>query len=354
MIRFKRWAHAVPVLAICLLGFAPLPSAAATVYSNFYAFGDSLSDAGNDYNLTVGDLPRSPPYFFGHFSNGLTWADDVSKSLNFGAFAPSRKGGFNYAYGGATASRNVPGSHPEIPTIGTQVNTYLKSGSADPKALYSVWIGANDVIDALIDISKLKNPLSVDDAKAELTGSVAAEISALQLLVGAGANHILVGLLPDIGLIPRFNMTQEALGRELSIYYNTLLRTEADLLIPSSDLTYFDAFKLIDDAVADPSAFGLTNVSSACYTGGFTGGGTTCKDPDDYLFWDELHPTRIGHLAVANLALDALGIGSIAPVPLPSGLPLYGVALTTLGLISLVWRRGAVRRARQTYFSGSR
>ena len=45
------------------------------MFKTLFAFGDSLSDAGNDYYIDGGTDPASP-YYHGHFSNGLTWVED--------------------------------------------------------------------------------------------------------------------------------------------------------------------------------------------------------------------------------------------------------------------------------------
>jgi phospholipase/lecithinase/hemolysin len=82
-----------------------------TSYSTIYAFGDSLSDAGNAYLLTnspyAGTLglsaePVSPPYFqeiynnvtVGVFSNGPVWTQDLSTALGLGTLAPSGVGAY--------------------------------------------------------------------------------------------------------------------------------------------------------------------------------------------------------------------------------------------------------------------
>jgi hypothetical protein len=77
---------------------------AALQYSNLYAFGDSLSDAGNDWIGTAGLLPVSPPYFqtsYGPdgtltasvFSDGPVWVQDLSAELGTGTLRPSLYGG---------------------------------------------------------------------------------------------------------------------------------------------------------------------------------------------------------------------------------------------------------------------
>ena len=77
------------------------------MFKTVFAFGDSLSDAGNDYYIDGGTAPVSP-YYQGHFSNGLTWVEDLSKKLGLGTLTPSLRGGHDFAFGGA---RNWPDRH---------------------------------------------------------------------------------------------------------------------------------------------------------------------------------------------------------------------------------------------------
>jgi collagen type I/II/III/V/XI/XXIV/XXVII alpha len=82
-----------------------------TTFSTIYAFGDSLSDAGNAYLLTkspaastlgLSTQPVSPPYFqeiysnvtADVFSNGPVWTQDLSSALSLGTLAPSGVGAF--------------------------------------------------------------------------------------------------------------------------------------------------------------------------------------------------------------------------------------------------------------------
>ncbi len=87
-------------------------SSALPTYSTIYAFGDSLSDAGDLSLTTTAGLatePVSPPYFqesYGSipgnvFSNGPTWVQNLSIALGLGVLAPSLAGGTDFAYGGA-------------------------------------------------------------------------------------------------------------------------------------------------------------------------------------------------------------------------------------------------------------
>ena len=87
-------------------------------YSAIYAFGDSLSDAGN-LSITTSAAgatePVSPPYYkqqYGSisgnvFSNGPTWVQDLSIALGLGTLAPSLAGGTDFAYGGAETGHDA-------------------------------------------------------------------------------------------------------------------------------------------------------------------------------------------------------------------------------------------------------
>jgi phospholipase/lecithinase/hemolysin len=56
-----------------------------------------------------------------------------------------------------------------------------------------------------------------------------------------------------------------------------------------------------------------------------------CSNPSNYLFWDEIHPTAVGHSIIASAAAATL------PVPEPPFLSL--IAIGAIGL--LFARRGA-------------
>ena len=66
-----------------------------------------------------------------------------------------------------------------------------------------------------------------------------------------------------------------------------------------------DAYRLLNDLVAHPADFGLTNVTTACVTPYVLP--FTCDSPDEYLFWDGIHPTKAVHAIIAAEAGSVLG-----------------------------------------------
>ncbi len=118
-------------------------------FSRIYAFGDSLTDAGNDYVASLGLVPTSLIYSNGRFSNGPTWVQDLAKSLGLPAVKPSLNGGTDYAYGGAETGQEP--LHTVLPIdLPAQLAEFLiQTPRPSAHALYALSIGANDVIDAI-------------------------------------------------------------------------------------------------------------------------------------------------------------------------------------------------------------
>ncbi len=320
-------------------------SSALPSYSAIYAFGDSLSDAGNVSLLTatVGTEPVSPPYAqetYGSttgnvFSNGPTWVQDLSTALGLGTLAPSLASGTDFAYGGAeTGSTPQNGGNPEIGLLSlpAQLQQFqAKVATPAANALYTISIGANDLFEILDSTS-----LTAQQQTADVNAAVTNEISFVNQLVGDGAKNLVVMDVPDLGKIPSYNQSGSAAeATRLADAYDTSLTSQLSS-IASSDavrINVINAFQLIDQAVADPAAYGLTNVTAPVWTGNFTSassGTLVSSDPavqDQYLFFDHEHPTETGHQALASTAEDELGGNNV--VVLPSGSQYYQAAAGT-------------------------
>jgi hypothetical protein len=81
----------------------------------------------------------------------------------------------------------------------------------------------------------------------------------------------------------------------------------------NSSLTihHLDVAALFSQAIADPAAFGLTNVSDSAAPGLVAGDSSyntslIVPNPNQYLFWDDLHPTQTVHAELAQYALEQL------------------------------------------------
>jgi phospholipase/lecithinase/hemolysin len=198
--------------------------------------------------------------------------------------------------------------------LNAETAAFASRGVNDPNGLYIVFSGANDIGDIL---SSNLNPATVF---ATLLNGIQ---NAIQAFKAAGAQTIVVPNVPDLGLTPEaLNSGTSLAATTLAATYNALLDAQL-AAVTGVNLIKFDTFGWLDQVVADPAAFGLSNVSSACYSGFlfFDPTATECANPEDYLFWDRAHPSAVGQALLADRLFDAIS-PEAQPVPEPSSLSL--------------------------------
>ncbi len=295
--RFASQALLFVLFVVALTSFAH-----AAAFTNVVAYGDSLSDNGNLFAFDGGTFPP-PPYYMGRMSNGPVAVEDLAASLHVPlldfAWIGATTGIGNIADGGnqtTLGTFGLPGMLPQYLNTANQVS---------PNSLVVVWGGANDF---------LSNGFSQNTANL----AVSDILSIVAQLQAQGVSHILVPGLPDLGLTPEFLGNSDATA--LSVYFNQLLLAG----LPSG-AKYFDSFGLLHQIVADPAAFGFTNVNTPCFDGV-----NVCSNPDEYLFWDDFHPTERGHEITAQYFERTV-------VPEPSTLLMLGSGV--LGLAGVARRK---------------
>lgn len=320
-------------------------------------FGDSLSDNGNLYKSFFKFLPKSPPYFQGRFSNGPTWAENVSDYYYKKYYIDS----VNYAVGGATTIYHNPTTKFAAPmTLEFEIYEYLFDSAFKNKnkVLYSIWIGGNDYLFYQKENEKV------------LTQKIVNKISwAIKKLIEHGGRNFLILNLPDLSKIP-FAKNNGSIDRLsiLSSLHNQKLAEEVKKLkaaYPDVKIMFINIYDVLNDVIADPKKYNqkyhinITDTTNACWQGGYTiknlspeglkkelqqttlqdknisnqidakqvsdfilsspdimqaymvgkayeQGLTPCSNANEHLFWDDIHPSSIVHQILAQAILENL------------------------------------------------
>ena len=276
-------------------------AAGAQTYNRLVVFGDSLSDNGNLYLSTGDTTPASPPYWEGRFSNGPVFSEMLG--FNAGSYMDSLAGSVNLAFGGArTDGQTMP------PGMRTQLGLYSVSGGKfGPGDLVSVLGGANNLFQGLPAAGASANPTA---ALGTVAKSAANDINDIVgQIAGMGAGTIMVVNLPALSTTPQFIGTPAAPLADFGVTtFNTALRSQLASTAaanPNSNIIQVDIFAAGKLISANPAAFGLKNMTDACFNGT-----TVCSNPNEYFYFDGVHPTTKGHAVMALLAQDYLYYGT--------------------------------------------
>jgi phospholipase/lecithinase/hemolysin len=297
--------------AVAIFGQTP-------AFTKVIVFGDSLSDTGNIAHRVRNKFGFSYPsglfdysdYRFTNSSDTVpssdkfagVWHEQLARTfLHLPVATNSLDGGANYAFGGATT---VDGStdrtvvhnpnpfaggdyHITIDNMGKQVADYLAAFTPDPKALYLLWGGGNDLFD--------------DASPAHVIATSKQVNTLIKRLAAAGARKFLVPNVPPLGAIPSYvGHTAKVISLDAaSASYRAKLNSDLDATISAlaaQGITirvyrvdiWFDLIRVL----ADPSKYGFTNVRDGAQF-------ETGTSADKYLFWDDIHPTTAGHYQIA-------------------------------------------------------
>ncbi|MBC2689405.1 esterase EstP [Pseudomonas kielensis] len=297
--------------------------AAPTPYSNFVVFGDSLNDAGQfaDPDGPVGATQRytnrvGPTYKDGSgevrsanstqlLGGKLGFSDDQTAASTSAVRAEQGLAdGNNWAVGGYRTDQILDSITTTSATGERSRPGYLPSNGlrADPNALYYLSGGGNDFLQG-----RILNPAQADAAAGRLVDSV-------QTLQQAGANYIMVWLLPDIGLTPAINGSPlQGFVSQLSTQFNTELVRQLQSV--DAEIIPLNIPVLLNEAFANPAQFGLAtdqNLTATCFSGnGCTenaryGINSATPDPSKLIYNDSVHPTEAGQRLIADYAYSLL------------------------------------------------
>ncbi len=279
------------------------------------SFGDSLSDVGTY-------APLASAVGGGRFTTnpGQVWSQDVAQYYGNTLTAAytidithklSAQGGYGYAEGGSTVE--TPANQYDFLTdvigniempVNQQLQSYLSAhGSFNSNQLVLVWAGANDVLRAG---SPPTGTTTVQTAASAL-GQLVTQI------VQAGATHVVVVNVPNVGLSPKGLAAADG-GANLTLLsqsFNNTLLSSLQANGVQNKVIWVDSYTWTTNLIANYKANGFvaSNNAQAC---------DPSKTPDDtsllcspatyvssnadqtYMFADDLHPTTRMHTLFAQ------------------------------------------------------
>lgn len=264
-------------------------------------FGDSLSDNGNYFKASKDSqnpMPL-PPYYLGRATNGMVWAEFLSAALDAKLE--------NYAHLGAlTFGFNA--KYPMATSLVAQLDEYLnnifeKNKDLD-KTLFVVWAGANNIF-----TMNYKEPWYTTKKLWRLSGDLKNSVKKLK---EKGARYVMVANLPDLGNIAltsdvdSYKNMQWFLSSLTNLENYFINKRVLSLADHKSDddfkIIYFDAHKMLKEFTQNAKKYGFKNTTNSCYTGvpaHLPSPNVACKNPQDYLFWDLVHPSAKAHCFTA-------------------------------------------------------
>ncbi|WP_252178163.1 autotransporter domain-containing protein [Endozoicomonas sp. 4G] len=294
------------------------PVQANELYSQFYSFGDSISDTGN---LKIDYHGRKVPL---KFSDKTLYNQNVAGTMGFN-LRPSMDGGNNFAVSGNSSEEillSVTSDKPYTPLNleifkSQKQNTFFmrNHGQADKKAMYMILGGSNDVE---FERLGLRTPLQV-------ARNLIASVNALH---SYGARYIFMLNVPNLGETPG--------GEKLLADKRSAIRTYSkdidssvlkELKNSNANVFYMNLYGLLKEVSDNPAAYGLVNlppenVDITCMVKGENS--VPCIKPDSSVkggderkrvitgvanqsvFWDGLHPSSYMHKIGSDYILSAV------------------------------------------------
>ena len=327
-------------------------------------FGDSLTDNGNLYKHDFKIMPKDPPYYQGRFSNGPTWAEHLGNyyyaryNINYDI----------YAVGGATVVLCNPLKGCLPLTLKAEIDDYFFHTAAKDRAntLFIIWIGANDYISE----TKQDPNSFTDDVIKQLSTDITALLQNggkhFALLDLPDLSKTPRELTDHTPAAQRLHILSELHHQKMLATVNQFRNQYPNATFSYVD-TYAIFNDIIENTKKYNQKYNLhiTNIAESCWEGGYalkkllaqndaekelnaalqqadnsypTGmfknmdpnaltqymlkspalaeaykvgklqasGIKPCVNPDDYMFWDQIHPTEVTHQLFADIVLETL------------------------------------------------
>ncbi len=311
-------------MIVAILALLPLAAGMAFAepdhgYKRIFIFGASFMDPGNHFAVT-GETAH-PPFELIEFAsygigghrptNGPTWVEVLAREMELTewgkpAYRDPAFGNYAFAYGRAQ------GSDYAIPkNLTSQVTDWMNNGYCTYAPMEDTLFIVDSGYADLLDIMAVMAPPEPDigAAMAIMNGMALSIAANIDRLYDCGARNLLFTNLPPVeyGPISNGGRPPEEIEPVLSLMYNNYF-LQPSVVLPNLARMNFsdvDLFNFVGGLVLNPEDYGFTNVTDACVTPDVLKD-AFCKNRDEYVFWDQLHPTRKVHALIAEHVLGQL------------------------------------------------
>jgi phospholipase/lecithinase/hemolysin len=311
-------------IAVWLLVFVGIQAEAA--FSSLYVFGDTLSS-------TADPTAPGPPYFYGQRdSNGRVWVEVLAQRQGL-KFDNSK----NSSYWDHNSS-----------ILSGELNNFAPPTDVG-NDLFIVWVCNADTFDAASTAinSQTKDPTVL--LSQFVSANILAQANDLQIILNLYAKGVRTLVLPnavDISEIPAFNQGNlTSVLRGGCVDYNARFAktiSQASSLCPGLTIYTPDFFTLLNNVLANPAYYGLTNALSAsgfsidAYSDPAIVNLTLNGQGANYIFWDPQDPTAQFHEVIADVAQQIISPVSISKLTVGKGNNQLDVVNMPLGLAGFV------------------
>ncbi|GCD10878.1 SGNH/GDSL hydrolase family protein [Clostridium tagluense] len=293
------------ILVICIFIFSGIiyllsKEKVGEKFTQVLAFGDSYSDNGQAKKVSAQIMastnkpsdaylkPSDKLYWKGRYSNGPTSVEVLAEKLGVPLI--------DYATGGATTGeKNYSKWMDYLGNTGVlgQIEKFeknLKSGKADPDALYFIFASANDYF-LFMDYSL---PGTVENVADKAVANINTAVKRLEKL---GAKKFLVVNSSDLSLVPYEITNNRTKSAEVFVnHMNKKLPETIKELQKNSNIKImmFDLPKISENIMKNPSQYGLVELNKACQST-YPKIKPAHDNAEQFYFWDEWHFTAVVH-----------------------------------------------------------
>ncbi|KNZ50065.1 hypothetical protein VP01_461g4 [Puccinia sorghi] len=287
------------ILGGCLRCSCVLPKAVdireSMEYGSIVVFGASYCDNAHPRDNRFSSSLRQPPYYQGRWSNGPVWVEHIAQVMGVPLY--------NYAYGGATS--NNAHFNAGVPDTWAQIQDYkhdIKSGKihrSNGKVLHLMWVGINSIHQIWRSGEGVEKAVQeADEVKRQFSYLLA------DRTINRSPSEFHALTLPPLEIVP--NDAYAALGPPgikvlTDAYNNHLISAIQGLNSPLAGVHDIGRFWYRVHHAPTSVRFGFSYEKSPCISSY-----GPCKNPEEYIYFDSLHPTTRMHALIGDWVLASL------------------------------------------------